>query len=299
MSFLPDGERLRAVRQIDDARQWALLPPEVWSAASEALRRPQSLLDLAVLSPGAVRAALTAARVARVDEQGRPASVVGLRDEGQRQAQCAVPSFRGLSPVEAAQVGFVWRVARASVGLPDAAMGAEPITLRLLKPTHDPDLEASATTPTLPHEPHPKEQVEAGEWFEVVYSKVFVKKAPCKLARSWGWVHQGQKIQVTPLQVKDSEGHDWVELTFTQLAHSCTERLFSDDPLGRGFAMVDGTHLGLGMLLSGPLPIEEWPRGLEEAQCKAAERVILRRLSGERISIKVGAGELVSLVLNK
>ena len=35
------------------------------------------------------------------------------------------------------------------------------------------------------------------------------------------------------------------------------ERLCSDDPLGRGFALVDGDHLGLGALLSGPLPAQE------------------------------------------
>eukprot|EP00438_Fugacium_kawagutii_P023404 Skav210886 [mRNA] locus=scaffold3713:104179:110902:+ [translate_table: standard] len=86
-------------------------------------------------------------------------------------------------------------------------------------------------------------------------------------------------------------------------AQSCLqERLCSDDPLGRGFALVDGQHLGLGPLLTGPLLQQDrlrqglgtswgdWPLGLEDAMCSAEERVTLRRLSGQALQIQAADG---------
>ncbi|CAJ1399981.1 unnamed protein product [Effrenium voratum] len=180
---------------------------------------------------------------------------------------------RGLTPEEAAKVGLVWRVARAACG--DLSLDPED---------------------GLPSEPHPRAQLEECRWFEVTYDKVFIKKAPQMLARSWGWVHCGQKIQVSQ-QVLDNEQREWVELTFLQLARSCPERLSSDDPLGRGFAMVDGRHLGLGPLLSGPLSAKECPEDLEDAQC--TERVTLRRLSGQRLQVQVKPGDMVARLLSR
>eukprot|EP00933_Yihiella_yeosuensis_P018072 TRINITY_DN14987_c0_g1_i1.p1 TRINITY_DN14987_c0_g1~~TRINITY_DN14987_c0_g1_i1.p1 ORF type:complete len:407 (-),score=64.69 TRINITY_DN14987_c0_g1_i1:179-1399(-) len=63
--------------------------------------------------------------------------------------------------------------------------------------------------------------------------------------------------------------------------------------------MVDATHLGLGPLLSGPLPEEEWPAGIEEAQTMASECVTLRRLSGETMVVKVAKEDSVLSVAEK
>eukprot|EP00931_Biecheleriopsis_adriatica_P101097 TRINITY_DN76309_c0_g1_i1.p1 TRINITY_DN76309_c0_g1~~TRINITY_DN76309_c0_g1_i1.p1 ORF type:complete len:658 (-),score=122.38 TRINITY_DN76309_c0_g1_i1:33-2006(-) len=274
-SMLPSGRlRLRVFQEIRDAADWAGLDLQVWAAVADQLESPASLDDLAMTAPDTLRAALVSARVARFDDLGRPAAVAGILHESH-----ALPSHRGLSPVEAAQVGLVWRVARAS-------SGAGPRSQAQVGPAAD-----------LPAETHPREQLENAEWFEVAYSKVFIKKAPQRDAKSWGWVHKGQKVQVTSVRIVDIDGNEWVELTFAQLARSCPERLSSDDPLGRGFALVDGQHLGLGLLLEGPLQRKDWPGDMEEAQSTEEERVTLRRLSGEKLSVQVKPGDFIGTLV--
>mmetsp|Transcript_13074 Transcript_13074/g.29662 ORF Transcript_13074/g.29662 Transcript_13074/m.29662 type:complete len:550 (-) Transcript_13074:154-1803(-) len=100
-------------------------------------------------------------------------------------------------------------------------------------------------------------QEQKPEWFEVVYSKVLVKKAPNKDGASWGLVSQGTKLQVRVSRAVDARGWEWVELMPVQL-----QRSFGDDASNvgsRGFVLIDGTRLDLGQLLRGPLPEEEWP----------------------------------------
>eukprot|EP00434_Breviolum_minutum_P041295 symbB.v1.2.036736.t1/scaffold5124.1/size30633/2 len=244
---------LRALEGLSDACDWAGLNYEAWDAVADQIGGVADLWHLAQLSADQLRHAIATARL--------------RRDEGG--GGC-------LTATEAAQVGLIWRVARAS----DAEL-----------PDELPE-DAEDAEDALP-EPHPRAQLKDALWYEVTYNKVFIKKAPSELARSWGWVHLGQKIQVVPRTVMDENQREWVELTFLQLARSCPERLCSDDPLGRGFAMVEGGHLGLGTLLSGPLPPQEWPEGPEDAQCTAEQRVTLRQLSGQRLQIQVAPGDVV------
>ncbi|CAE7628784.1 unnamed protein product [Symbiodinium sp. CCMP2592] len=261
------GGKLRQFQDIQDARDWAGLEPEAWDAVCDQCGGFADLWQVAQIAPEQLRKAIISARIARLDQQGRPAAVAALH------GVAPLPSSRALCPAEAAQVGLIWRVARAVAG---HSIGT---------PLED---------DSLPVEPHPRIQIENAEWYEVTYDKVFIKKAPQQDARSWGWVHRGQKIQVSPSAVSDVNGRGWVELTFMQLARSCPERLSSDDPLGRGFALIDGQHLGLGRLLSGPLPSKEWPSGLEDAQSTTEERVVLRRLSGERLHFQLKPGDFVA-----
>lgn len=85
------------------------------------------------------------------------------------------------------------------------------------------------------------------EWFEVLQNMVFIKSAPNKDAEGIGIVRKGQKIQVEKKRVVDQDLHEWVVLTPVQFQHSC-----QSDEADHGFALVDGTHLGLGKLLHGP-----------------------------------------------
>jgi len=93
------------------------------------------------------------------------------------------------------------------------------------------------------------------EWFEVVFKKVLVKKEPDKNAKSWGWLVQGQKIQARAARASDAAGREWAELTLFELWRSCKCRSQND----HGYALIDGTDLGLALLLRGPLKETEWP----------------------------------------
>lgn len=94
-------------------------------------------------------------------------------------------------------------------------------------------------------------------WFEVVKSVVFLKAEANKDGRNVGLMREGEKIQVLAEFVLDGAGHLWVELTKQQVARlgeGC-----EGAGGGASFALIDGTHLGLGPLLRGPLPPSEWP----------------------------------------
>mmetsp|Transcript_92498 Transcript_92498/g.299004 ORF Transcript_92498/g.299004 Transcript_92498/m.299004 type:complete len:307 (-) Transcript_92498:29-949(-) len=140
------------------------------------------------------------------------------------------------------------------------------------------------------------------EWFEVVFSKVFVKRAPSKTAMSWGFVHRGQKVQVAAALAVDSEGDVWVELTATELRRCCPDVLLGLRGGGaeaRGFCLVDGAAIGLGRLLLGPLPAGMWPKPGEDGRERMQGEVTLRRLSGECLSVRVDAGEAVEELLQR
>eukprot|EP00435_Cladocopium_sp_Y103_P047252 s378_g13.t2 len=265
---------LRALEGLPDACDWVGLSIDTWDAFADQIGAVADLWQLAQLSGDQLRHAISQSRVA---------------DRCPGLGQLPGAPSRAFTATEAAQVGLMWRVARAA--------------------HHDPEDDLTALFPVeeardgLPNEPHPRTQLEDAVWYEVMHNKVFVKKVPSEMARSWGWVHRGQKIQVAPQTILDENKREWVELTFLQLARSCPERLCSDDPLGRGFALVDGDHLGLGALLSGPLPAQEYlgecPECLEEAQCTADERVTLRRLSGQPLQIQVKPGDAVARLVAK
>mmetsp|Transcript_30901 Transcript_30901/g.88595 ORF Transcript_30901/g.88595 Transcript_30901/m.88595 type:complete len:506 (-) Transcript_30901:401-1918(-) len=86
--------------------------------------------------------------------------------------------------------------------------------------------------------------------FEVVWSVVFVNKAPDKDAPRLGALKKGRVIHVKKETMIGADGKMWVELTNLELWRSCEP----DDANDRGFALVDGSDLGLGQLLAGPLP---------------------------------------------
>jgi len=89
------------------------------------------------------------------------------------------------------------------------------------------------------------------ESFEVVKSMVFIKNAPNKDAKNLGIVKQGQRVQVRTWRVLDHGGNVWVELTDAQLRRASSSTAGDTD---RGYALVDGSRLGFGVLLTGPLP---------------------------------------------
>ena len=181
------GGKLRQFQDIRDARDWAGLEADAWEAVCHQCGGFADLWQVAQVSPEKLRKAIISARIARLDQQGRPAAVAALH------GAAPLPSSRALCPVEAAQVGLIWRVARAVAG--DGLAESDD---------------------SLPVEPHPRVQIEDAQWYEVAYDKVFIKKAPQQDARSWGWVHRGQKIQVSPSPVLDVNGREWMELTFMQ-----------------------------------------------------------------------------------
>lgn len=104
-----------------------------------------------------------------------------------------------------------------------------------------------------------RQNLECIEWYEVVKSMVFVLSAPTIDATRLGIVRHGQKIQVRYTKAVDEHGRSWVELTMDQLWRVCDSR----DPAGvvvdSGFSLIDGSDLGLGPLLQGPLTRDEWP----------------------------------------
>mmetsp|Transcript_152109 Transcript_152109/g.268555 ORF Transcript_152109/g.268555 Transcript_152109/m.268555 type:complete len:626 (-) Transcript_152109:85-1962(-) len=111
-------------------------------------------------------------------------------------------------------------------------------------------------------QPPPRRQAEDVEWFCVVFSKVFAKKAPDEKAKSWGFVYRGQMLEVLGKRATDARGREWVELTPFELWRSC---LRSSNPEhgaeseNRAFCLIDGVDMKLGALLSGPVPRSEWP----------------------------------------
>jgi len=77
------------------------------------------------------------------------------------------------------------------------------------------------------------------QWFEVVFEKVLVKRAPHHVGPSWGFLLEGMKVQVSRHRAVDVNGWEWVELAPAELKRVC-----EDSAPG---------PLGLGPLLRGPL----------------------------------------------
>jgi len=106
--------------------------------------------------------------------------------------------------------------------------------------------------------------------FEVVFPKVIVKDAASKNGRSWGFVVRGQNIQVHREQVKDADGNSWVVLTLFELWRLAQGTLMwkrQGTISARGFVLIDGTLMGLGLLLRGPVPRSEWRLPEQEEVC--------------------------------
>mmetsp|Transcript_23180 Transcript_23180/g.42508 ORF Transcript_23180/g.42508 Transcript_23180/m.42508 type:complete len:666 (-) Transcript_23180:34-2031(-) len=127
---------------------------------------------------------------------------------------------------------------------------------------------SSSAAPTVERGPAPRTASDTQqdvEWFNVVFKRVFVKKLPSEDAKSWGFIHQGQNVQVRPQRAVDERGREWVELTFFELFRSCLrgrkdrapQRIKDDEQ--RGFCLVDASDMKLGALLAGPLPRSDWP----------------------------------------
>ena len=104
------GGKLRQFQDIQDARDWAGLEPEAWDAVCEQCGGFADLWQVAQIAPEQLRKAIISARIARLDQHGRPAAVAALH------GVAPLPSSRALCPAEAAQVGLIWRVARAVAG---------------------------------------------------------------------------------------------------------------------------------------------------------------------------------------
>ena len=113
MALFPPEETALAFTKITEIRAFARLeeaPFAAWEARIGDLKDHVPLL--ALLQPDVVRAAATQARITL------PASVAGTAPEG----AAAPQSERQLGPLEASQVGLVWRIARrislAKAGIP-------------------------------------------------------------------------------------------------------------------------------------------------------------------------------------
>lgn len=85
------------------------------------------------------------------------------------------------------------------------------------------------------------------EWYEAVKSTVLIKEAPDKDSKSVAFIREGRRIQVMGARVWGVDGHPWVQLTTQTLARLC------ETPTLKGYALIDGTHLGVGLLLRGPI----------------------------------------------
>lgn len=110
------------------------------------------------------------------------------------------------------------------------------------------------------HASEQRKQAENVEWFCVVFSKVFVKKAPDEKSKSWGFVYKGQTLEVLSRRASDDRGRAWVELTPFELWRSCLRNGSAEqDTESRAFCLIDAADMKLGALLSGPLPRTEWP----------------------------------------
>jgi len=91
-----------------------------------------------------------------------------------------------------------------------------------------------------------QQRQEEVDWYEVVNDMVVVKEAPKLQAKDLGCMWQGDRIQCKLKKFYDREGRPWVELAPPQMLASCKA---CRDPLAQGFALVDGTRLGLGLQL--------------------------------------------------
>mmetsp|Transcript_20638 Transcript_20638/g.57838 ORF Transcript_20638/g.57838 Transcript_20638/m.57838 type:complete len:677 (+) Transcript_20638:87-2117(+) len=102
------------------------------------------------------------------------------------------------------------------------------------------------------------------EVFEVVKSVVFVQATPSKAARRLGAVRGGELVQVHAARARDEVGNAWAELTPLQLGR-CID--VQDEETHRGFVLIDGTTMGLGLLLKGPLSRDpaDWMMGKANA----------------------------------
>lgn len=120
----------------------------------------------------------------------------------------------------------------------------------------------------------PPPEVPAGDfqWFKVVKKMVFVKHAADKDARTVGIAQEGDKLQILPRQVMDSQGHAWAQLTELQIRRMGCDFGEDEEDGTEAFSLIDGRHLGLGPLLSGPLPRSEWPAPEEGPATTLPER---------------------------
>jgi len=89
------------------------------------------------------------------------------------------------------------------------------------------------------------------EWFCVLKSMIFVKATPHKDAETLATVPQGEHLQVHCRRHPDDDANHWAELTAWEL-----QRRGGGKPPTRGFVLIDGTAMGLGRLLAGPLEVE-------------------------------------------
>jgi len=160
------------------------------------------------------------------------------------------------------------------------------------------------------HEIAETEMAQAEQFFEVVENMVFVRSAPRKDALGVGILRKGTHIQVRGLRRKDDEGHTWVQLTEAEFWRSCEPEVGMD--IKCGFALIDGTSLGLGLLLRGPLSdsellpastptpeavqkmVEERNRASEERQMVIDQRRMRdaeKRLEQERVERQTATAE--------
>mmetsp|Transcript_159560 Transcript_159560/g.306291 ORF Transcript_159560/g.306291 Transcript_159560/m.306291 type:complete len:523 (-) Transcript_159560:84-1652(-) len=118
------------------------------------------------------------------------------------------------------------------------------------------------------------------EWYEAVKSTVLIKEKPNKDSKSVALIREGRRIQVKGARVWGEDGHPWVELTIKTLARLC------ETPTFKGYALIDGTHLGVGVLLRGPIGgitdevSEEWHQ--MERQIFFEERVLAQQKAAQR-----------------
>uniref|UniRef100_A0A7S1WVH8 Uncharacterized protein n=1 Tax=Alexandrium catenella TaxID=2925 RepID=A0A7S1WVH8_ALECA len=111
-----------------------------------------------------------------------------------------------------------------------------------------------------PPPPAAAEEEDTGDefhWFEVATSMIFVKCAPHKDSKTVAIAQQGDLVQVLPEIVPDEEGNPWVELTGPQIQHMSCD--FEEGLDKVAYLLLDGSHLGLGRMLNGPLPRSRWP----------------------------------------
>jgi len=99
---------------------------------------------------------------------------------------------------------------------------------------------------------------EVPQYFEIIKSMVFVRSAPRKDAMGVGILRQGTHIEVRSQRRKDEDGNVWAQLTEAEFWRSCEPE--PGKAAKCGFALIDGSSIGLGLLLRGPLPEDEVKR---------------------------------------
>jgi len=114
---------------------------------------------------------------------------------------------------------------------------------------------------------------------------VFVKEAPDKKSASIGCLREGQRLKCKLKMAQGSDGHAWVELALDQLrrVEGAATHQWQKPEMSRrgGFCLIDGSHLGLGTLLRGPLPPLT---RMEEDLWRAAEDEQITTLNKQRIA---------------